>query len=162
MGFCSVRERVNKKNVCSRHKLKKMLPFEDFPKRECENLRKMKRTHQTFVFVFSLSHSLIKTTEHTVLYSTDWYVNINTMTTHSPVAQIEVEAEIYDLKETIKGYENDYKQATGDDKKGLRQLIIAKEGRLLFLYEELKALRQQGNEQRTRLSPCCKYFILCN
>jgi hypothetical protein len=41
------------------------------------------------------------------------------MTTHSPVAQVEVEAEIYDLKETIKGYENDYKQATGNDKKGL-------------------------------------------
>jgi rubrerythrin len=79
------------------------------------------------------------------------------MTTHSPVAQVEVEAkmrkieaEIDDLKETIKGYENDYKQATGEDKKGLRQMIIAKEGRLHDLYERIKVLeeKQQGNEPK--------------
>jgi rubrerythrin len=77
------------------------------------------------------------------------------MTTHSPVAQVEVEAkmrkieaEIDDLKETIKGYENDYKQATGEDKKGLRQMIIAKEGRLHDLYEheriKLEQIKQSG------------------
>ena len=79
------------------------------------------------------------------------------MTTHSPVAQVEVEAkmrkieaEIDDLKETIKGYENDYKQATGEDKKGLRLMIIAKEGRLHDLYERIKVLeeKQQGNEPK--------------
>jgi hypothetical protein len=71
-----------------------------------------------------------------------------------------IEAEIVDLKEMIKGYENDFKQATREDRNILgpmiiakEGMIIAKEGRLHDLSEELKALRnqqQQGNEQRTR------------
>jgi hypothetical protein len=100
------------------------------------------------------------------------------MSTHSPAAQAEVEAkmrnieaEIVDLKEMIKGYENDFKQATREDRNILGPMIIAKEGRLHDLSEELKALRnqqQQGNEQRTRpfilwffqnpsspVMPCC-------
>ena len=79
------------------------------------------------------------------------------MTTHSPVAQVEVEDEIAKLKTkievleaTIKEYENEYKQATREERKDLLgQMIIAKEVRLHDLNEELKIFRQQGKEQRT-------------
>jgi hypothetical protein len=51
----------------------------------------------------------------------------------------------------IEEYENEYKQATREERKEiLLKTITAKEGRLHDLNEELKALRQQGNEQRTR------------
>jgi uncharacterized coiled-coil DUF342 family protein len=79
------------------------------------------------------------------------------MTTHSPAAQVEVEAkmrkieaEIDDLTETIKGYENDYKQATGDEKKGLRETIIAARTNLHDLNERIKVLeeKQQGNKPK--------------
>jgi hypothetical protein len=77
------------------------------------------------------------------------------MTTHSPVAQVEVEskmmreieAEIEDLKKRIKRYENEYDEATGEERKDIRQMITAARTNLHDL--ELKALRQQGNEQRT-------------
>jgi lipid II:glycine glycyltransferase (peptidoglycan interpeptide bridge formation enzyme) len=68
---------------------------------------------------------------------------------HSPIAQVEVEDKITKLKTKIEEYENEYKRATGDDKKEILQMIIAKEGRLHDLSEKLKALQQQGNEQRT-------------
>jgi predicted nucleic acid-binding Zn-ribbon protein len=89
------------------------------------------------------------------------------MTAHSPVAQVEVEsqmrkieAEVDDLKETIKGHENEYKEATREERKDiLGQMIIAARTNLQALNEELKALRhqQQGNEQRTRpfILWCC-------
>jgi hypothetical protein len=77
------------------------------------------------------------------------------MTTHSPVAQVEVEskmmreieAEIEDLKKRIKRYENEYDEATGEERKDIRHMIIAARTNLHDL--ELKALRQEGNEQRT-------------
>jgi hypothetical protein len=70
------------------------------------------------------------------------------LTTHSS----SIEAEIEDLKETIKEYENDYKQATGEERKDIRHMIIAARTNLHDLSEEFKALRhqQQGNKQRTR------------
>jgi hypothetical protein len=100
------------------------------------------------------------------------------MTTHSPGAQVEVEAkmrkmeaEIDDLKETIKGYEVDYVEGTVEDRKDIRQMIIAARTNLHYLYEELKALR--GNEQKPVYSfygsflsnriACCMYsiFLFC-
>jgi DNA repair exonuclease SbcCD ATPase subunit len=88
-------------------------------------------------------------------------VDVNSMTTtHSPVAQVEVEDEIAklktkieDLEATIKEYENEYKQATREERKDLLgQMIIANISRLHDLNEKLKTLRQQqqGKEQRTR------------
>jgi DNA repair exonuclease SbcCD ATPase subunit len=94
-------------------------------------------------------------------------VDIISMTTHSPEAQVEVQDEIAKLKTKIEvleakieEYENEYKQATGEERKGiLLKAITAKEGRaehylaqlgrLHDLSDELKALRQQGNAQRT-------------
>jgi hypothetical protein len=85
------------------------------------------------------------------------FVDIISMTTHSPEAQVEVQDEIAKLKTKIEvleakieEYENEYKQATGEERKEiLLKVITAKEGRLHDLSDELKALRQQGNEQRT-------------
>jgi septal ring factor EnvC (AmiA/AmiB activator) len=88
------------------------------------------------------------------------------MTAHSPVAQVEVESkmrkietEVDDLKETIKGHENEYKETREERKYILGQMIIAARTNLQALNEELKALRhqQQGNEQRTRpfILWCC-------
>jgi predicted nucleic acid-binding Zn-ribbon protein len=79
------------------------------------------------------------------------------MTTNSPVAQVEVEAkmrkieaEIDDLKETIKGYENDYKQ-----------VIIAARTNLHDLNERIKVLeeKQQGNEPK---NPSFHFMFACN
>jgi predicted nucleic acid-binding Zn-ribbon protein len=70
-----------------------------------------------------------------------------------------IEAEVDDLKETIKGHENEYKETREERKDILLKVITAKEGRLHDLSEELKALRhrRQGTEQRTRpfILWCC-------
>jgi predicted ribosome quality control (RQC) complex YloA/Tae2 family protein len=85
------------------------------------------------------------------------FVDFISMTTHSPAAQVEVEDEIAKLKTKIEvleakieEYENEYKQATGEGRKDiLGHMIAAARTNLHDLNEELKALRQQGNEQRT-------------
>jgi hypothetical protein len=96
---------------------------------------------------------------HTIILYT--VLDINSITTHSPVAQVEVEAkmrkmkaEIDDLMETIKGYEVDYMEGTVEDRKEIRQMIIAARTNLHYLYEELKALR--GNEQ----NPSIHFMVL--
>jgi phenylalanyl-tRNA synthetase alpha subunit len=88
------------------------------------------------------------------------FVDINSMTAHSPVAQVEVEsqmrkieAEVDDLKETIKGHENEYKEATREERKDiLGQMIIAKEGRLHDLSEELKTVLPRSNHLQSHLN----------
>jgi hypothetical protein len=84
-------------------------------------------------------------------------LDINSMATHSLVAQVEVEAKmrkmeakIDDLMETINGYEVDYKEGTVEDRKEIRQMIIAARTNLNNLIEELKVLR--GNEQKPAYS----------
>jgi chromosome segregation ATPase len=80
------------------------------------------------------------------------------MATRSPVAQVEVEAkmrkveaDIEDLKGTIKDYEaREAKTENGQIE--LLKAITAGRNNLHDLYEELKALRQQqqGNEPKTQ------------
>jgi Flp pilus assembly protein TadB len=79
------------------------------------------------------------------------------MTTHSPVAQVEVE--MRKIKERIKKYENEYDEATRDEEKEiLLKMIIAAETNLHDLSEKLKARQQQGNEQKTR--PFILFMVL--
>jgi hypothetical protein len=95
------------------------------------------------------------------------------MTTRSSVAQVEVEskmrkieAKIEDLKKTIKGYENEYDEATREEeRKDISEMIIAKAETIIAAYtnlhdlrEKLKGRQQQGNEQITR--PFILFMVL--
>jgi predicted nucleic acid-binding Zn-ribbon protein len=71
-----------------------------------------------------------------------------------------IEAEIEYLKKRVKRYENEYDEATGEERKDiLLRAITAKEGRLQALREELKALRhqQQGIEPK---NPSIDFMVL--